>query len=170
VTAVFRRASLAPLAVFAAALLLVPVASAQRQRTTDLRLSTTTGVPSSLAAGRTFTLRTTVANRGRRTAKRVRIIVGLTRGTRARVTASRLGSRRLKSAFRRGRRVRLSVPVRVGSARSGSYRVVVCITQAGRRARCTLSRRLTVRPPAAGGGASSPGPPATTPGPPPPPP
>ena len=133
------------LAIGASALAAVaPAASAQQRRTTDLRLSGISGIPATIQAGDAFRLRVTVTNRGTRTARGARYFVALTRGNVARST----GLRRLRTnnlpPFRAGRSSTFSTRIGIRPSSSGRYRLVVCATQSGRRARCTLSRQLTV--------------------------
>ncbi|MBI5104558.1 MAG: M20/M25/M40 family metallo-hydrolase [Solirubrobacterales bacterium] len=145
--AVPRRVPLALVAASAAALSLTPAAPAQAARKgTDLRLSNSTGVPSTIAPGGQFTLRTTVKNAGRRSAKAPRVFVSLVRGSSTKPTTPRAGSRTLP-AFRKGRTTRYSLTVRISSGRSGTYRVLVCVTQAGRKSRCYLGRQIVVKKP-----------------------
>jgi Zn-dependent M28 family amino/carboxypeptidase len=144
------KTSLAPraalgLAIGASALLAAaPGASAQRRAQSDLRLSNISGVPATIQAGDAFRLRVTVANRGRRTARAARFYVALTRGNVAKSTGLRRLRTRNLGPFRPGRRSTYSTRIGIRPSSSGTYRLVICATQTGRRARCTLGRRITV--------------------------
>jgi hypothetical protein len=134
------------LAVGASALAAVaPAASAQSPAQTDLRLSGISGIPSTIQAGDAFRLRVTVTNSGTRTARSARYFVALTRGNVAKST----GLRRLRTnnlpPYRAGRRSTFSTRIGIRPSSSGRYRVVICATQSGRRARCTLAGRSRSR-------------------------
>jgi Zn-dependent M28 family amino/carboxypeptidase len=134
--------------------------SAHAQSPSALRM-TVSGVPETIQAGDAFTLRTTVTNSGSKTAHAPRYFVGLTRGTKATSTFKRLATRNLPP-YRAKRKQTTTLRVRIRPDSSGTYRLVICGTQNGRRARCLLLSRINVtKRPVTPATPNAPGTPAT---------
>jgi Zn-dependent M28 family amino/carboxypeptidase len=147
-SAVSLRAGAAVLAIGGAALALAPSAHGAA-RPTDLRVSKTAGIPTQSPPGVNYTIKTTVTNKGTRTAKSPRVFLSLVREGQRTPTVPRVGNRTLPRPLRAGASQRVSVTLRINAQRRGVYRVLVCATQASRKYRCNISPGLKIVLPAA---------------------